>query len=62
MWMSRRVFSAAWAALVLPQKPLAEPACDFIIRMIREHPHQLTLVTLGRMTNLALALEKARNI
>ena len=38
---------------VSPQKPLAEPACDFIIRMIREHPHQLTLVTLGRMTNLA---------
>ena len=47
---------------VSPQKPLAEPACDFIIRMIREHPHQLTLVTLGRMTNLALALEKAPDI
>ena len=47
---------------VSPQKPLAEPACDLIIRMVREHPHQLTLVTLGRMTNLALALEKAPDI
>lgn len=47
---------------VSPQKPLAEPACDLIIRMVRKHPRQLTLVTLGRMTNLALALEKAPDI
>ena len=40
------------------QQPLEEPAWDFIIRMAREHAGELTLVTLGRMTNLALALQK----
>lgn len=40
------------------QKPLEEAACDFIVRMARENPGELTLVTLGRMTNIALALEK----
>ena len=40
-----------------PQKPLEEKAWDFIVRMARTYPGELTLVTLGRMTNLALALE-----
>ena len=34
-----------------------EPAWAFIARMAREHPGELTLVTLARMTNLAKALE-----
>ena len=40
------------------QKPEEEDAADMIIRMVHENPHELTLVTLGRMTNIALALEK----
>ena len=40
-----------------PQQPLEEPAWAFIARMAREHPGELTLVTLARMTNLAKALE-----
>lgn len=38
------------------QKPIGETAPEFIVRMAREHPGELTLVTLGRLTNLALAL------
>ena len=40
------------------QTPVDERACAFIVRMARENPGELTLVTLGRLTNLALALEK----
>lgn len=40
------------------QRPLDEPASDFIVRMARENPGELTVITLGRMTNLALALQK----
>lgn len=40
------------------QKPLEEQGADFIVRCVHENPGKLTLVTLGRMTNLALALEK----
>lgn len=41
-----------------PQKPVEESACDFILRMAHTYPGELTLVMLGRMTNLALALER----
>jgi len=41
-----------------PQKPVREAADDFIVRLARENPGQLTLVTLGRLTNLALALRR----
>lgn len=44
------------------QKPLEEDASDFIIRMAKEHGRDLTIVTLGRMTNLAQALEKEPNL
>ena len=44
------------------QKPLAEHASDFILRQAREQGRDLTIVTLGRMTNLALALEKEPNL
>lgn len=47
--------------VVLPaseQKTLDETACDFIIRKANELEGDLTIVTLGRLTNLALALMK----
>ena len=40
-----------------PQRPLTEPAWDFLVRMARTYPGEVILVTLARMTNLAKALE-----
>lgn len=36
----------------------SEHASDFIISMIKNHPHEITLITVGTQTNLAMALEK----
>ena len=44
------------------QKPVKEPGHEFIVRMARENPGELTLVTLGRMTNLAQALQLEPNL
>ncbi len=47
--------------VVLPessQKPLKEDAADFIIRKAEELDGELIIVTTGRLTNLARALEK----
>ena len=40
------------------QKLSDEGAVDLIVRLARSHPGELTLVTLGRLTNLALALRQ----
>ena len=37
-------------------KPASEDAAHFMVRMVREHPHQVTIYAGGPMTNLALAL------
>lgn len=37
-------------------KPLAEDAAHFLVRMVCEHPHEVTIYEGGPMTNLALAL------
>jgi inosine-uridine nucleoside N-ribohydrolase len=39
-------------------KPTSEFAADFIIRMCRERPGEITLVAVGPFTNVALALRK----
>ncbi|AJY77572.1 nucleoside hydrolase [Paenibacillus beijingensis] len=44
------------------QQPLQQSAADFIVRKANEQPGEITLVTLGRLTNLALALEKDPSI
>jgi inosine-uridine nucleoside N-ribohydrolase len=44
------------------QKAVSEFAPDFIVRKINELPGELTLVFVGRMTNLALALAKDPSI
>jgi inosine-uridine nucleoside N-ribohydrolase len=36
-------------------KPRDEDAAHFLVRMVREHPHQVTIYSGGPMTNLALA-------
>ena len=35
---------------------VAEPAASFLIRLVHAHPHQVTIVEAGPMTNLALAI------
>jgi purine nucleosidase len=37
-------------------KPLDEDAAHFLVRMVRQYPHQVTIYAGGPMTNLALAL------
>jgi len=40
------------------QKPLEEHAADFIVRKVNEFPNEITLIFVGRLTNLAIALAK----
>lgn len=40
------------------QKELDECAADFIVRKVNEYPNEMTLIFVGRLTNLALALAK----
>lgn len=40
------------------QKPEAADACDFLYRAACRNEGELTLITLGRMTNIAMALRK----
>jgi len=43
-------------------RPLATHAVDFIIEQVRAAPHEITLVAVGPLTNLALAIRKAPDI
>lgn len=36
-------------------KPLAEPAASFLVRQVRAHPGEVTILAMGPFTNLALA-------
>jgi inosine-uridine nucleoside N-ribohydrolase len=37
-------------------KPSNESAAEFLIRQVRAHPHQVSIISAGPMTNLALAI------
>src|SRR5438046_7112993 len=62
----RRLVSAAYAhgenglgGAVFPEpktKPVAEPAPEFIRQVVRKYPHEVTLITIGPLTNIATAL------
>ena len=62
----RRLVTAAYAhgenglgGAVFPEpttKPIDEPAAEFIRRIVRKYPHEVTLITLGPLTNVAMAL------
>ncbi|MFM1654213.1 nucleoside hydrolase [Brevibacillus sp. B_LB10_24] len=45
--------------LPVPAKqPLNQPAHDFIVEKVREHPQKVTLITTGSLTNVAYAIQK----
>ena len=62
----RRLVTATYAhgenglgGAVFPEpttKPVAEPAAEYIRRVVRKYPHEVTLITLGPLTNIATAL------
>ena len=62
----RRLVTAAYAhgenglgGAVFPEpkiKPIAEPAAKFISQMVRKYPGEITLITIGPLTNIATAL------
>src|SRR5882672_5838108 len=62
----RRLVTATYAhgenglgGAVFPEptiKPVAEPAAEYIRRIVRKHPHEVALITLGPLTNIATAL------
>lgn len=62
----RRLVTAAYAhgenglgGAVFPEpktKPIPEPAADFIRRTVRKYPGEVTLITIGPLTNVGVAL------
>src|SRR5438874_9422829 len=64
--LMRRLVSAAYAhgenglgGAVFPEpnlKPVTEPAAEFIRRIVRKYPNEVTLITIGPLTNIATAL------
>jgi len=62
----RRLVTAAYAhgenglgGAVFPEpkiKPIAEPAAKFISQIVRKYPGEITLITIGPLTNIASAL------
>ncbi len=62
MPMSWQAFYAETYGLHPTLKPAQEDAVDFIIKTIRQHPHEITLAVIGPCTNIALAIRKAPDI
>src|SRR5437764_552479 len=62
----RRLVTATYAhgenglgGAVFPEpttKPVSEPASEYIRAIVRKYPHEVTLITLGPLTNVATAL------
>ena len=62
----RRLVTAAYAhgenglgGAIFPEpkiKPVAEPAAKFISQLVRKYPGEITLITIGPLTNVATAL------
>src|SRR5437016_6545388 len=62
----RRLVTATYAhgenglgGAVFPEpttKPVAQPAAEYIRGIVRKYPHEVTLITLGPLTNIANAL------
>ncbi len=65
--LTRRLVTAAYvhgenglAGAEFPEpktKPVSEPAPEFIRTTVRKHPGEITLITIGPLTNVAMALD-----
>lgn len=65
--LMRRLVTATYAhgenglgGVVFPEpklSPVAQPACELIRTLVRKYPHEVTLITLGPLTNVATALK-----
>src|SRR5690348_1835479 len=65
--LARRLVTAAYAhgenglgGAEFPEpktKPVSEPAPEFIRATVRKHPGEITLITIGPLTNIAMALD-----
>ncbi len=59
---SRHVHGEDGLGNALTNQPQGKPepgeAADYIIEQVRRHPHELTIIAVGPLTNLALAIEK----
>ncbi|GAC1515994.1 MAG: pyrimidine-specific ribonucleoside hydrolase RihA [Terriglobales bacterium] len=65
--LMRRLVTAAYAhgenglgGAVFPEpriKPVPQPASEFIRQIVRKYPHEVSLITLGPLTNVAAALQ-----
>jgi inosine-uridine nucleoside N-ribohydrolase len=70
--LMRRLVSAAYAhgenglgGAVFPEpktKPVANPAPEFIRQVVRKYPHEVTLITIGPLTNIATALNSGAEL
>jgi purine nucleosidase len=47
-----------WAEDFTAQKPIAQPAADFIIEQVKKYPGEVTILAVGPLQNLADALRK----
>lgn len=51
-------YQFSWAEDFTAKQPIAQPAADFIVEMLRKHPGEITLVAVGPLQNVADALRK----
>ncbi|MCK7519706.1 MAG: nucleoside hydrolase [Ignavibacteriales bacterium] len=60
-WRRRRTGIQAWATRKLPEpliQPIGQHGSDFLIEKILSNPGEITLVAVGPLTNVALAIRK----
>jgi len=51
-------YQFTWAEEFTAKQPVAQPAADFIVDTLRQHPGEITLVAVGPLQNVADALRK----
>jgi len=57
-----RDYQFAWAEDFTARSPIAQPAADFIVETVRQHPGDVTLLAVGPLQNVADALRKEPNL
>jgi purine nucleosidase len=51
-------YQFAWAEDFVASRPIEQPAADFIVDTVRQHPGEITIVAVGPLENVADALRK----